>query len=133
MPDVDLRPLSLGEMLDRTFSLYRRNFVLFVGITALPNLLILALGLAEAMMLKTPVANTAHVAGRVQATPSSGLMALGVVGIFIAVIVYVVAYLFAQGGTVYAVSEIYLGRTTSIRASLAECVANSEACLESRS
>jgi hypothetical protein len=44
MPDVDLRPLSIGEMLDRTFSLYRRNFVLFVGITALPNLLILALG-----------------------------------------------------------------------------------------
>jgi hypothetical protein len=118
MPDIDLRPLSLGEMLDRTFSLYRRHFLLFVGITALPNLLILAFGLTEAMMLKTPVANTARVAGRVQAPPASGLIALGVVGIFVAVIVYVVAYLFAQGGTVYAVSEIYLGRTTSIRASL---------------
>lgn len=118
MPDVDLRPLSLGEMLDRTFSLYRRNFVLFLGITALPNLLILALSLTQALMLKTAVANTSHVAGRVHASPSSGLMALGFVGIFVAVIVYVVAYLFAQGGTVYAVSEIYLGRTTSIRESL---------------
>lgn len=119
MPDMDLRPLSLGEMLDRTFSLYRRNFLLFLGITALPNLLILALNLTHAMILKPAVANASRTAVRVQVAPSSGLIALGVAGAFVAVIVYVVAYLFAQGGTVYAVSEIYLGRTTSIRASLA--------------
>jgi hypothetical protein len=34
MPELDLRPLSLGEILDRTFTLYRRNFLLFFGITA---------------------------------------------------------------------------------------------------
>jgi len=37
-----LRPLSTGELLDRTFSLYRNHFVLFVGIFALPHLCVLA-------------------------------------------------------------------------------------------
>src|SRR5271169_5669056 len=36
METVELRPLSLGELLDRTFSLYRRHFWLFVGIMAIP-------------------------------------------------------------------------------------------------
>jgi hypothetical protein len=31
MATLDLRPLSLGELLDRTFFLYRRHFLLFVG------------------------------------------------------------------------------------------------------
>lgn len=33
---AELRPLSLGELLDRTFTLYRNNFWLFVGIMAVP-------------------------------------------------------------------------------------------------
>jgi hypothetical protein len=37
-----LRPLSTGELLDRTFSLYRSHFGLFVGIFALPHLAVLA-------------------------------------------------------------------------------------------
>src|SRR5215469_1782086 len=36
-----LRPLSTGELLDRTFSLYRSHFGLFVGIFALPHLIVL--------------------------------------------------------------------------------------------
>jgi hypothetical protein len=36
MADLDLRPLSLGEMLDRTFSLYRGHFWLFIGINSVP-------------------------------------------------------------------------------------------------
>ena len=34
---IDLRPLSLGELLDRTFSLYKKHFWLFVGIMAIPS------------------------------------------------------------------------------------------------
>ena len=45
MSSADLRPLSLGELLDRTFTLYRNHFWLFVGIMAVPQLLILAIGL----------------------------------------------------------------------------------------
>ena len=39
MAALDLRPLSLGELLDRTFFLYRRHFLLFVGIAAMPQLI----------------------------------------------------------------------------------------------
>jgi Membrane domain of glycerophosphoryl diester phosphodiesterase len=37
-----LRPLSTGELLDRTFSLYRSHFAVFLGIVALPHLSVLA-------------------------------------------------------------------------------------------
>jgi hypothetical protein len=38
-----LRPLSLGGLLDETFYIYRKNFMLFVAISALPNLVMLLL------------------------------------------------------------------------------------------
>jgi uncharacterized membrane protein len=117
MADLDLRPLSLGEILDRTFSLYRRNFVLFLGITALPHLLTLAMNLAQTMLLKTPAVATPQTAGKLP-TAASGLMAFGIVGVLVGIVVYLVVYLLAQGGTVYAVSELYLGRRTTIGASL---------------
>ena len=47
MATLDLRPLSLGEILDRSFSLYRENFTLFIGIAAIPRLLVLALRLVQ--------------------------------------------------------------------------------------
>ena len=105
MADLDLRPLSLGEILDRTFSLYRRNFLLFGGIAALPHLLVLALNLAQTVVGpvlggQTPAVNRQLYAGG----------ALGIV----AVIVRLLAYMFSQGGTVYGVSELYLGRQIGI-------------------
>lgn len=42
-----LRPMNLGEILDRTFEIYRRRFLLFAGIAALPTLLMLTLHLAD--------------------------------------------------------------------------------------
>jgi hypothetical protein len=118
MAGLDLRPLSLGEILDRTFSLYRRNFLLFLGITAIPNLLILALNLAQTLLTELPTPPTQRTVQELQSRAGSGLMAFGFVGLIVGVVIYLVAYLFAQGGTVFAVSELYLGRTTTIGASL---------------
>jgi len=115
MQQLNLRPLSLGEILDRTFSLYRRHFLLFLGIAAIPNLLTLGLNLAQVFLLRPQLGGTK---GTAFAAPSSGLLAFGIVGIIIGVFVYMVAYLFAQGGTIYAVSDLYLGRPTTIGASL---------------
>jgi hypothetical protein len=98
MPDLDLRPLSLGEILDRAFTLYRRNFLLFTGIIAIPQLMVLAFNLAQTFMKG---ARAANVAGSVSTSLGVTLMILGLVG----VIVYFVAYLFAHGGTVYTVSD----------------------------
>jgi hypothetical protein len=109
MPELDLRPLSLGEILDRTFTLYRRNFLLFFGITALPQLLVLGFNLFQVLLKGRPGAPKAV---------SGSLIALDIIGVLVGLIVYLVAYLFAHGGTVYAISDLYLGRSTSIGASL---------------
>jgi hypothetical protein len=42
-----LRPMSLGEILDRTFAIYRKNFWLFAGIAAVPAVAMLAIHLAN--------------------------------------------------------------------------------------
>ncbi|MGD0956950.1 MAG: hypothetical protein ABR953_08975 [Candidatus Acidiferrales bacterium] len=82
MADLDLRPLSLGEILDRTFSLYRRNFLLFLGITALPHLLILALNLVRTFPAASPAATRRVVVlGQPQVSASTGFMAVGFVGL----------------------------------------------------
>ena len=109
MPELDLRPLSLGEILDRTFTLYRRNFLLFFGITALPQLLVLGFNLFQLLVTRRPGASKVI---------SGSSIGLGIIGVLLGLIVYLVAYLFAHGGTVYAVSDLYLGRSTSIGASL---------------
>ena len=45
--ESDLRPLSLGEILDRTAQLYRSNFVLFAGIAAVYAGMMLVVGLMQ--------------------------------------------------------------------------------------
>jgi uncharacterized membrane protein len=44
-PEI-LRPLTLGEILDRTVQLYRRNFLLFAGTAAPPSVVMIAIFLA---------------------------------------------------------------------------------------
>jgi hypothetical protein len=111
MPDLDLRPLSLGEILDRTFTIYRRNFLLFVGIIAIPQLMVLAFNLAQTFVKGT---TSSKVASSLTITTGVLFFILAIAGI----VVYFAAYLYAHGGTVYAVSDLYLGRPTSIAASL---------------
>jgi hypothetical protein len=116
MSEVDLRPLSLGEILDRAFSLYRKNFVLFIGITAIPQLLSLAVNLVT-LMFRTPVSFTITPGSQPDFSrliPHGADLVLGL----LAGLVTMIAYLFSQGGTILAVSDIYLGRSTTIKASL---------------
>lgn len=120
MADLDLRPLSLGEILDRTFSLYRKNFLLFAGISAIPQTLVLAVNLAQTFFMKLPtVPQLPRQPGaeQFQLQSSAGIVGF-LIGAILGVIVFFAAYLFSQGGTVYAVSELYLGRTTTIGAAL---------------
>jgi hypothetical protein len=101
----ELRPLSIGDILDRTFVLYRRYFPLFLGITAIPQVLLLAWNLARTLAVSAPALTVAFGAGNLALT-------------FVGLILTLIAYLFAQGGSVLAVSELYLGRPTSIGTSL---------------
>jgi len=115
MAALDLRPLSLGELLDRTFFLYRRHFLLFVGIAAIPYSFFFVMNLGTAL---APVLARAAASGRGQ---SAGVTATAIGGglfALVAALVGFIAFLFSVGATVFAVSEIYTGRQTSIRESL---------------
>jgi len=110
MTGLDLRPLSLGEILDRTFTLYRRHFLLFLGLSGIPQVLVLALGLAQTMY--TPMYP------QIPATGFRMFSATNLIFMLVTLLVTMVAYLLSQGGTVLAVSEIYLGRPTTVGESL---------------
>lgn len=90
-----LRALSLGKILKETFSLYREHFVLFLSISAIPNLVVLVLQLGLAQL---PV-------GRPQAT---GWLAL-LVGLGASFASFFVNSIVTAATTV-AVSDIYLDR-----------------------
>lgn len=98
MPNLELRPLTLGEILDRTFSIYRSHFLLFIGIAAVPQAVVLALALTQTAVFGLATGSSL----------ASTLMNL------VLIVVVIVAYLFSQGGAVLAVSQLYLGRTTTI-------------------
>ncbi|HYB62101.1 MAG TPA: hypothetical protein VEH50_11565 [Methylomirabilota bacterium] len=120
MSNLDLRPLSLGEILDRTFTLYRRNFLLFVGIVGLPYLLMLAMELVQTFLLlpgNLPVGETTGPQQPPFSAPTTTTIASTVVFYAAFIVVAILVYLLAQGASVFAVSELYLGHTTTIRKS----------------
>lgn len=109
MANADLRPMTLGEVLDRTFTLYKRNFWLFAGIMSLPLLLVLILQVAAAGFRVNRIAATATV------VPSPTMVARIFGGAFVFLIVYFAIYAIAQAATVFAVSDLYLGNVATIR------------------
>jgi hypothetical protein len=114
MASLDLRPLSLGELLDRTFFLYRRHFLLFVGIAAIPYLIVVIAFLAPGLLLYLIPAGGPM-------TPSGRTVIQAIGGIFLLAVGFIalVAFLYSAGASIFAVSEIYAGRRPSIRGSYA--------------
>lgn len=100
----DLRPLSLGELLDRTFFLYRKNFLLFVGIIALPHLVLLAFQLAGVAL---------------QPEKGAGFAVASILWNLATLVVNLGAVAVSQGATVIAVSHVHLERPVSIAESFA--------------
>jgi hypothetical protein len=109
MAGYDLRPLSVGEILDRTFTLYRNHFWLFVSITVFPaaihlpmNLFIFkGLGFSIPFVTRPALPNPAAIA----------VLYLVVLPLFY------IAYSVGLGATTSAVSEVYLGHATTMRSS----------------
>jgi hypothetical protein len=112
---LDLRPLTLGELFDRAFMLYRRHFWLFVGIAAVPGVFALLMSLAQQgiQSAMVPIANPAA------PDPEAAAENLGMVlwlfaGMMGALVVYGVVYMIALGATTFAVSELNEGRPVTI-------------------
>ncbi|HEX4321257.1 MAG TPA: hypothetical protein VHZ52_10160 [Acidobacteriaceae bacterium] len=74
---ASMRPLTLGEILDRTVQLYRRNFLLFVGISFLPSAAYVILSGSASVYLNSHLPNTAP-----GATPNlQAMLTLGLFGL----------------------------------------------------
>jgi hypothetical protein len=115
MADADLRPMSLGEVLDRTFKLYKNHFWLFVGINTLPSGVLLMLRVANSAWQTSHVASGQFPGGN--ATFSPNALLAGVAAGFGFFLVYLALQGYAQAATVFAVSELYLGGTAGVRES----------------
>lgn len=116
MATMDLRPMSLGEVLDRTFSLYKSRFWLFAGIVALPYLVISIISVVIQPMIGVPMPKPgAPVPPVVVGAALSGAFE----GVLVFGLVYLCAYAAAQAATVAAVSDLYLGRPAGVRQSYA--------------
>lgn len=114
MATVDLRPMTLGEVLDRTFTLYRENFLLFAGITALPHLLTLIFNFGVLSM------RGSGTSGASPALPSAGMIGGVILGAIGGAVLLLLIVGITQAATVSAVSDLYLGRPTSIRDAYAQ-------------
>jgi hypothetical protein len=112
MADVDLRPMTLGEVLDRTFKLYKSNFLLFAGITAVPSLVLLIVQLISSWM-QTEAVRMAQARGG-PVPPSTNFFLGALAGMILFGMVYLLLLGYAQAATVFAVSDLYLGRTPTI-------------------
>lgn len=110
----DLRPLSLGEVLDRTFSLYRSRFWLFAGIAAVSatvQVIVKAISLAASHKMMRQIALDP---GSVTAPHFNLHQVIGTqLGTWIAVLVFVVVAAIANAATTLALSEVYLDRPVS--------------------
>ena len=109
-----LRPLTLGEILDRTAQLYRRNFLLFAGIAAAPTgVLIAAVVAVGALIAAVPGVTT-------KGTMSPDLLA----GVFVVALLLVglpvmlAATVISQAGLTRAAVSAHLGERLTIRATL---------------
>jgi len=117
MADLGLRPLSLGEVLDRTFSLYRKHFLLFASIAAIPQVILLALRLTQTLMLAAPALGRFPRVPRTAVDTSSAFLSLGILWFF-GFAIWGLVYIYAQGGMVSAASDLYLGHSTTIGTAL---------------
>ena len=108
MTPLELRPLAIGELLDRVFTLYRRHLFTFVGIMAIPSIFNLAMAL---------VIRTAQYLGGSKFTPrdttfGSPDMVFYVVGLVAGAIaflaLYWMAYMLALGATTVESARVQL-------------------------
>ncbi len=106
-----LRPMTASQVLDRTFYLYRSNFILFMGIALIVPALRLVFSLGELLILgKPPVPDPAQPDLRLfqELIPRFALeMSAGAV-------IFFVGSALASAATAYAVSAVHLGRATTI-------------------
>jgi hypothetical protein len=105
----ELRPLTLGELLDRAFRLYRRHLRVFVGIMIFP------VGIATLTNLLTLMIRGNWLGSGSETAQSAGFR----YWFWGAYAVYWLVYSIALGAGTHAVAEAYLGRSPSVQGAYA--------------
>jgi hypothetical protein len=108
---LDLGPLKLGEILDRMFVIYRRNFLLLFSISGLPYLCLLPLALLAVFSGTFSFFNPKN--PQVVPTPDQMFTFAGVT--FAAVIIVLIGGLFSWVATTAAVWQLQMGGQPTIR------------------
>lgn len=109
--DAALRPLTTSQVLDRTFQLYKKNFVLFVGIAVVgPGLLLIA-SLMQIAVLGPPSMPDPQ---RIDPLFFKTFFTRLAIGAVVNIIVLTVGNAIATGATIHAVSMVHLGKSTTI-------------------
>src|SRR5271169_2968659 len=107
-----LRPSTLGEILDRTAQLYRRNFWLFAGTTAMPLVLAFLLAVPALGIFAIP-----GIAGG--SNPVTLIRSVAFVFAFLLFMpVYLALYVFAIAAITQATVSTHRGEKLTIRAAL---------------
>ena len=103
-----LRPMSTGQLLDHTFGLYRKNFLLFVGIATVgpaANLI---------FRLLTVGADVGAPLGSHRAATGAATLATTGLGVLVGYVIMLAGMALSHAATVKAVAAVYLGRETSV-------------------
>ena len=115
----ELRPLSLGEILDRTFALYRSRFWMFAGISAVSasvQVFVQAISLTtERTVLRSIALNGP---GKAPGLLAPGSVPRFQLGAYAAMLVFFLVASVTQAATSLAMGEVYLGRPASASAAL---------------
>ena len=109
-PLYDLRPLSTGEILDRSFSLYRRRFWLYAGLSSVA---------AAVTTVGTFVRLTWGFGATFGEQAGPRQLLVSAISTLVTSVFFLLAYSVTQAATVSAVGSVYLGRQTSIGQSFA--------------
>ena len=104
-----LRPLSIGEILDRSFALYRANFWLFVGIGSLSAVVQLVLNAIQLVIFRGIVPTLQQVQAQFHSHSAERQIGSGITGVIV-----LLASAVTQAAAVWALSEVYLGRRAAI-------------------
>lgn len=110
---TNLRPLSLGELLDRTFTYYREHFWTFVGIMVPAEIVPIAVSLVLQALMGNA---TNHLATRGMPNPTDVLAMVAPLygAAAIGLLVSSMAHTVALAASSSAVSKFHLGRSTTI-------------------
>jgi hypothetical protein len=104
---IQVQPMGVGEILDRSFRLLRQYFWLFFIIIFIPQAVFFAVNFIVQFLISGDMTQDFSVV----TGAGFGISAL------LGVLIFLVLQFWAQGALIHAVSETYLGHSTSTKAS----------------